>query len=189
MAIGTVLSISRFRAASAPVPCASVTPWLESACRDGSVVASDLRRRWITQIPLEHIHPRLDRSKLRFLFSNLLLCRLFAVVHGRTSLFQMRADLSCARLFFFLFLLFRCQMQREAANHFSLCVDERKRRRSLSIVILRNMEEHSCAERWVITGIGWASLVGIGKTVIVSQPGFLRGKQETGVGVHGRVLG
>ena len=101
----------------------------------------------------------------------------------------MYADLSCARLFFLFFLLFRCQMQREAANHFSLCVGEGKGCRSLAIVVLRNVEEYGCAERRVITCIGRTCLVGIGKTVIVSQPGFLRGKQETGVGLHGRVLG
>src|SRR5262249_55056182 len=162
---------------------------LQSACRDGSVIARDLRRRWITQIPLEHIHSWLDRTKLRFLFSDLLICWLIAVVYWRTSFFQMHADLSGACLFFLLFLLFRCQMQGKAANHFSLCVGERKSSRSLAIVVLRNVEEYGRAEQRIITGIGRTSLIGIGKTVLVSQPGFLRGKQETGVGLHGRVLG
>src|SRR6516225_152648 len=72
---------------------------------------------------------------------------------------------------------------------FSLCVGERKGGRSLAIVVLRNVEEYGCAKRRVVTGIRRTPLVGIGKTVIVSQPGFLRGKQETGVGLHGGLLG
>src|SRR5437667_11650135 len=46
----------------------------KAACRDGSMIAGYLRGILITQVPLERVHPGLDRSELRFLFSDLLIC-------------------------------------------------------------------------------------------------------------------
>src|SRR5438876_777174 len=97
-----------------------------------------------------------------------------AVVHFRRGLSQMRAGQPFGLLFFFLFFVFCCEMQRKAANHLSLSISELEGCRSLAIVVLRNVEEYSCTERRVIAGIGRASCFGLGKTVIVSQPGVLR---------------
>src|SRR5881396_516133 len=161
----------------------------KAACRDGSMIAGYLRGIRITQVPLERVHPGLDRSELRFLFSDLLICGLPAVVHFRRGLSQMRAGQPFGLLFFFLFFVFCCEMQRKAANYLSLSIGELEGCRSLAIVVLRNVEEYSCTERRVIAGIGRTSFFGLGKTVIVSQPRFLGSEQETGVRLNGGVLG
>src|SRR5262249_23690530 len=79
-------------------------------------------------------------------------------------------------------------MERKAPNHFPLCIGEGKSCRGLAIVVLRNVEENGCAKRRIIAGIGRTSVIGIGKTVFVSQPRLLRSEQETGVGLHGGIL-
>ena len=146
----------------------------KAACRDGSMIAGYLRGIRITQVPLERVHPGLDRSELRFLFSDLLICGLPAVVHFRRGLSQMRAGQPFGLLFFFLFFVFCCEMQRKAADYLSLSIGELEGCRSLAIVVLRNVEEYACTERRVITGIRRTSLIGVGKTVVMSQPGLLR---------------
>src|SRR5207244_10594554 len=87
------------------------------------------------------------------------------------------------------FLFFRGEVQLDAANHLSLRIGELERRRRLPIVILRDVKEN-CQPEWrVIAGIGWPSKVGVRKTVNMCQPGLLRSEQETGIGLHGGVLG
>ena len=137
------------------------------------MITGYLRRVRIAQVPLQPIHPGLDRSELRFLVSNFLICALFAVVRFCGSIFQMLACLNFApmrstfRFLLLLLLFFGGEMQRDAANHFSLRIGELERCRSLAIVILRNVKENGCAKWRIITGIGWTSLVGIGKAVIM----------------------
>src|SRR5260370_35971482 len=78
---------------------------LQATCRDRSMVAGYLRSIGVAQVPLEPIHPRLDSSKLRFLFSNPLVRALLAVVLFGGSVFLMLTCLLCVRwlrTFFFL---------------------------------------------------------------------------------------
>src|ERR671937_538972 len=152
------------------------------------MIAADLSSIWIAQVPLKRVHPRLNRSELRFLFSDLLICGLPAVVLFGRRIFQMFAAVSGTFLFILFFLFFCCEVQREAANHLSLCIGELKGGRSLAVIRLRNVEEDGCPERRVVAGIRGASLIRVGETVVMSQPSLLRREQETGVRSHRGVL-
>ena len=159
----------------------------QATCGDGSMIAGYLRSIGVAQVPLEPIHPRLDRSKLRFLFSNLLIRALVAVILFGGSVFLMLTCLLCVWLlcpfFFFLFLLLLlgCEVERERANHFPLCIRELECCRSLAIVVLRNAEENCRAKWWIITRIGRTPLFGVAKAVIMSQPCLFRSEQKTRV--------
>ena len=128
----------------------------------------------IAQVPLEPIHPRLDRSELCFLVSNFLVCALFTLRRFFGSIFKMLACLNFAsirRAFCFLlvlFLFFRGEVQRDTADHFSLGVGEGKDCRSLAIIVLRNVKENCRSEWRVIPGIRRPSLVGVRKPIVVS---------------------
>src|SRR5207248_2214958 len=125
------------------------------------MVASYLCRIRITQVPLEPIHSRLDRSKLCFLFTNLLISGIVTVIRFGRGIFQVRSWRRFAALLFLLFFLFfGGEVQRNAANHFSLRVSQFDSSRTFAIVILRNMKEDSGAECRIIPNIGRTSLVG-----------------------------
>src|SRR5437763_866394 len=137
------------------------------------MVAGYLCRIRITQVPLEPIHSRLDRSKLCFLFTNLLISGVVTVIRFGGSSFQMRSWRRFAALLFLLFFLFfGGEMQRNAANHSFFRVSQFDRSRTFAVVILRKMKEDSGAECRVIPNIGRTSLVGIRQAVIMGQPRF-----------------
>src|SRR5207249_173388 len=81
----------------------------QAARGDGRTITGYLGCVRITKVPLEPIHPRLDRSELCFLVSNFLVCALFTLRCFFGSIFKMLACLNFAsirRAFCFLLVLF-----------------------------------------------------------------------------------
>src|SRR5579872_4266128 len=156
----------------------------QAARRDGGMITGHLRGIGIAQVPLEAVHARLNGGESLFLFLNLLIGWLPAVVHLGGSVLLTTGRLCFARLallFFFLLLLLLggFQVQHEAVNYFSLGIRNFESCRRFAVIVLRNVEEDGCAEGRVIARVGWPPSFGARNTVIVGEPSLLGSKKES----------